>query len=223
MTSLRALTLSLLMWMGATLCVVGSTATPGADSGRGKIVVLGDSITAGYGLDPAEAYPALLQKKIEAAGLKYEVVNAGVSGDTTSGGLRRIDWALSKGADVLVVALGGNDGLRGIQPKQTAANLLGIIQKAKAKVPHIAVVIAGMQMPANMGRQFVEEFSATFPKIARETKAELVPFLLDGVGGVSELNQPDLIHPTAEGQARVAENVWKVLEQVLRNRDTARR
>jgi acyl-CoA thioesterase-1 len=209
------------MWIGATLCAAESTATTAAGSHRGKVVVIGDSITAGYGLDPAHAYPAILQKKIEAAGLNYDVVNAGVSGDTTSGGLRRVDWALSKGADVLVVALGGNDGLRGISPKQTGTNLLGIVEKAKSKVPNLAVVIAGMQMPANMGKQFVEEFSATFPRVASETNAALVPFLLEGVGGVTELNQPDLIHPTAEGQKRVAENVWRVLEKVLRSKSVA--
>lgn len=181
-------------------------------------MVLGDSITAGYGLDPTQAYPALLQQKIDAAGLPYTVANAGVSGDTTSGGLRRIDWALGRGADVLIVALGGNDGLRGISPQQTAENLAGIIQRARAKSPTIAVIVAGMQMPGSMGADFVEQFRAVFPRVSAEQQATLVPFLLEGIGGVAEFNQPDLIHPNVEGQKRVAETVWRVLQKVLETR-----
>lgn len=196
-------------------------ATNGAAAPRGRIVIFGDSITAGYGLDPEQSYPALLQKKIEAAGLPFAVVNAGVSGDTTAGGLRRVEWALGPGADVLIVALGGNDGLRGIPPEQTAVNLAGIIKRARAKAPGVALLVAGMQMPANMGRDFVRQFRALFPKVAAENDATLVPFLLEGVGGVTELNQTDLIHPTAEGQKRVAENVWKVLKKVLQARTAA--
>ena len=150
-------------------------------------------------------------------------MNAGVSGDTTAGGLRRIDWALGRGADVLIIALGGNDGLRGISPKQTAENLAGIIKRARAKVPAITVIVAGMQMPGNMGREFVEQFSAVFPRVAKEHDAVLVPFLLEGVGGVAEFNQADLIHPNAEGQKRVAENVWAVLEKVVQARGTGRK
>lgn len=187
-----------------------------ANTGKKRILILGDSITAGYGLDPEEAYPALLQKKIDAAGLPYTVKNAGVSGDTSAGGLRRIDWALgSDGADVLVVALGGNDGLRGISPEQTSKNLLGIIDKARAKNAAIKVIVAGMEMPGNMGATFTAEFKAVFPQVAGEKKAALVDFLLAGVGGDEKLNQPDRIHPTAEGQQVVADNVWKVLEGQL--------
>jgi acyl-CoA thioesterase-1 len=182
-------------------------------------VILGDSITAGYGLEPEQAYPALLQEKIAAAGLPFTIVNAGVSGDTTAGGLRRLEWTLARGADVLVVALGGNDGLRGISPKQTEENLTGIIQRARAKYPAIKVVVAGMEMPANMGSDFVGQFRALFPRVAQGANAALVPFLLEGVGGVTALNQPDLIHPTAEGQKRIADSVWKVLRPVL---ETAR-
>lgn len=182
---------------------------------RGRIVILGDSITAGYGLDPSQAYPALLQQKIDAAGLPFTVVNAGISGDTTSGGLRRIAWALGPGADVLVIALGGNDGLRGISPKQTAENLGAIVDGARKKTPGIAVIIAGMQMPANMGPQFTEEFRAVFPRVAAEKDAALVPFLIESVGGIAAMNQDDLIHPNVEGQKIVAANVWKALEKVL--------
>jgi acyl-CoA thioesterase-1 len=184
-------------------------------------VVLGDSITAGYGLpDPSQAYPALLQKKIDAAKLPYIVANAGVSGDTTAGGLRRIDWALGPGADVLIVALGGNDGLRGVMPKQTEENLTAIIQKARAKVPKITIIVAGMEMPGNMGKEYVDEFRALFPRVAETQKTLLVPFLLTGVGGIAELNQQDLIHPNATGQQRVADNVWAVLEKALQERTT---
>jgi acyl-CoA thioesterase-1 len=211
MNSLKALTLVIWLWTGGALWA--ADAAPA--NARGRIVVLGDSITAGYGLDPEQAYPALLQEKVDAARLPFAVVNAGVSGDTTSGGLRRIAWALGPGADVLIVALGGNDGLRGISPKQSAENLAGIIQRARAKAPGIAVIVAGMQMPENMGAEFIEEFRAVFPRIAKENGAALVPFLLEGVGGVAALNQPDLIHPNAEGQKRVAENVWKRLEPTL--------
>lgn len=188
-----------------------------ANSGKKHLLILGDSITAGYGLDPEEAYPALLQKKIDAAKLAYTVKNAGVSGDTTAGGLRRIDWALGQeGADVLVIALGGNDGLRGISPIQTEGNLAGIIDKARAKNPALKVVIAGMEMPSNMGKEYTEAFKAVFPKVASDKKVALVDFLLAGVGGHETLNQPDRIHPTAEGQRVVAENVWKVLEGLLK-------
>jgi len=202
---------------GALWAAEPSTAN-GTATGRARIVVLGDSITAGYGIDPSEAYPALLQQKIDAAGLPFTVVNAGVSGDTTAGGLRRINWALNSGVDILIVALGGNDGLRGISPKQTAENLTGIIQKAKAKSPGVAIIVAGMQMPQNMGAEYTQEFQGVFPRVAKEGGVTLVPFLLEGIGAVPELNQPDLIHPNVEGQKRVAENVWKVLEKVAQGR-----
>lgn len=187
-----------------------------AEGGKKRIVVLGDSITAGYGLQREEAYPALLQKKVDEAGLPYEVVNAGVSGDTTAGGLRRIDWALGqKGADVLVIALGGNDGLRGISPDQTEKNLAGIVEKARAKNASVKILIAGMQMPENMGPKYVESFKAVFSKVAESAKTELLPFLLEGVGGDETLNQADRIHPTAEGQKKVAEVVWAALKGML--------
>jgi len=188
---------------------------PDATGGKKRIVVLGDSITAGYGLDPQEAYPALLQKKIDAASLPYTVANAGVSGDTTAGGLRRVAWALGKGADVLVIALGGNDGLRGISPEQTEKNLIAIIDKAREKNPAVKIVIAAMQMPDNMGAEFTTKFKELFPRIATEKKAALVPFLLEGVGGIDSLNQQDRIHPNVEGQTKVAENVWMVLKGQL--------
>jgi acyl-CoA thioesterase I len=214
-TALRAWTLLLLLWTSAALWAADPPVSNAGRNQPGRIVILGDSITAGYGLDPEQAYPALLQQKINAAGLPFTVVNAGVSGDTTAGGLRRLDWTLRSEADVLVVALGGNDGLRGIAPKQTEENLAAIIRKARAKFPGIKVIVAGMEMPANMGSDFVAQFRAVFPRVAEAGGAALVPFLLEGVGGVTALNQPDLIHPTAGGQKRIAENVWEVLRKTL--------
>jgi len=209
-------------WKGWALLLVAAggavfaAEAPNANGGKKRLVILGDSITAGYGLDPAEAYPALLQAKIDAAGLPYTVANAGVSGDTSAGGLRRVAWVLGKdGADALVVALGGNDGLRGISPEQTRANLAGIIDKARAKNPAMKIVVAGMRMPDNMGDAFTTRFQAVFREIATEKRTALVPFLLDGVGGVESLNQADRIHPTAAGQAKIAETVWQVLEKEL--------
>lgn len=189
----------------------------GQDAGEAqkRIVVLGDSITAGYGLDPKEAYPALIQEKITAAGLPYTVANAGVSGDTTAGGLRRVAWAMGQGADVLIIALGGNDGLRGIPPEEMKKNLLGIVEAARVGNPEIQILIASMQMPDNMGADFTTRFRAVFGEVAEASGSTLIPFLLDGVGGDESLNQPDGIHPTAEGQAVVAGNVWGVLRGVI--------
>ena len=168
------------------------------------IVILGDSLAAGYGLDLSEAFPALLQKKVDEAGLKFSVVNAGLSGDTSSGGLRRIDWLLKRRVDVLVLELGGNDGLRGIPVAVTKTNLQGIINRTKQKYPQARVVVAGMQMPPNMGAEYNAAFEKIFPDLAKANDAALVPFLLEGVGGKPELNMPDMIHPTAEGQKVVA-------------------
>ena len=187
-----------------------------AGEGKQRILILGDSITAGYGLAREEAYPALLQKKADAETLPWEIINAGLSGDTTAGGLRRIDWALGqKGADILVIALGGNDGLRGLSPEQTEKNLTGIIAKARAKTPSIKILIAGMQMPDNLGPKYVEAFKSTFPKVAAAENTHLLPFLLQGVGGDETLNQPDRIHPNAQGQQKIAELIWTKLKEML--------
>lgn len=181
------------------------------------IVVLGDSLAAGYGIDPSSAYPALLDQRIQAAGLPYRVVNAGVSGDTTAGGLRRLDWILKRPVDVLILELGGNDGLRGMAPSQTRSNLVSIIQKTRAARPLVRIVLTGMQMPSNFGADYTREFRELYPEVARRESVALVPFLLEGVGGVPSLNQADQIHPTAEGHRRVATNVWAVLEGVLKS------
>ena len=180
-----------------------------------SVVILGDSLAAGSGVDPAEAFPALLQKKIDEAGLPFTIVNAGVSGDTTAGGLRRLDWLLRRKIDVLVVELGGNDGLRGIPPEVTRTNIQSMIDRVKKKYPHAGIIIAGMQMPPNMGKDYTEAFKAVFSEVAEKNKAALVPFLLEGVGGKTEMNLPDMIHPNPAGHKLVAENVWAVLKPIL--------
>jgi len=183
------------------------------------IVFFGDSLTAGYGLDDPEtdAYPAVIQRKITEAHLPYRVVNAGLSGETTSGGLRRIDWILRQPVDIFVLALGGNDGLRGIEPQVSRANLQGIIDRVRAKNPAAKIVVAGMMVPPTMGEDYARDFAATFPEVARANHAVLIPFLLEGVGGRPDLNQPDNIHPTPRGHAIVAETVWAVLHPLLSN------
>ncbi|HRI80980.1 MAG TPA: arylesterase [Opitutaceae bacterium] len=181
------------------------------------IVFLGDSLTAGYGLENplAEAYPALIQEKLRAAGLPHRVVNAGISGDTTAGGLRRLNWILRQPVDVLVIALGGNDGLRGIDPAVTRDNLQGIIDRTREKYPAVRLVLAGMQMPANMNEEFTRAYREIFPALAEANGIALIPFLLEGIGADPAFNQPDLIHPTAAGQVIIADTVWKHLRPVL--------
>ncbi len=179
------------------------------------ILFLGDSLSAGFGLDVEEAFPSLIQKKIEQEKLPFKVINAGLSGETTAGGLRRLDWLLKQKVDVLVIELGGNDGLRGIAPSETEKNLQGIIDKAREKNPDVVIVLAGMQAPPNMGRDYTEKFRAVFPALAKKNSITLIPFLLEGVAGNPRLNLPDGIHPTAEGHKLVAETVWKTLNPVL--------
>lgn len=182
---------------------------------RGRIVVLGNSIAAGYGLDPSQAFPALLQQKIDALGWDFEVVNAGVSGETTAGGLRRLDWLLREPVDVLIVELGGNDGLRGTPVAATRSNLQQIIERTRDRYPDAHIILAGMQIPPNLGPSYAVEFQEVFPTLAREMDVELIPFLLEGVGGVRRLNLSDGIHPSAEGHKMVAETVWQTLRPVL--------
>jgi acyl-CoA thioesterase-1 len=182
------------------------------------ILFLGTSLTAGQGVAEDEAFPALIQQKIDSAKLDFRVVNAGVSGETSAGGLRRLEWLLRQPVDVLVLELGANDGLRGQDVDSLEANLQTIIDRTKAADPSVAIVIAGMEAPPNMGPEFTARFRAVFPRLARANHAVLIPFLLEGVGGVRALNQADGIHPTAEGHRIIAETVWRTLAPVLRRR-----
>jgi len=179
------------------------------------IVFFGDSLTAGYGLDPDDAFPALIQQKIDDAKLPWHVVNAGLSGETTAGGLRRLDWILQQRVDIFVIELGGNDGLRGIAPESSRANLQSMIERVRAKYPPVIVILAGMQLPTNLGPERTREFAAMYPELAEKNHTGLIPFLLEEVGGVPGLNQGDGIHPTAAGHRIVAETVWKVLKPLL--------
>jgi acyl-CoA thioesterase-1 len=217
-------------WRGAlvALALAGCGAEdrgPGADEGpppppvegaRGRIVFLGTSLTAGLGLDPEQAYPALIQRKIDSAGLPYEAVNAGVSGETSAGARRRIDWILSQPISMLVIETGANDGLRGLQVDSLRANIQAIIDEARRLSPPPAIVLVGMRAPPNLGFNYARRFREVYRDLAEENDVPLVPFLLEGVAGTPSLNQPDMIHPTAEGQRRMADVVWKVLEPVLR-------
>ena len=181
-----------------------------------RIVCLGTSLTAGYGLDPDEAWPALLQAKVDKAGLRYRVINAGVSGETSAGALRRIDWLLREPAAVLVLETGANDGLRGQDPEATRANIQGVFDRARRQSPPPKLVLAGMMAPPNLGADYTRRFKSVFPAVAKANGAAFVPFLLEGVAGVARLNQADGIHPTAAGHERMADTVWRVLEPVLR-------
>jgi acyl-CoA thioesterase-1 len=198
--------------------VLGSAPSCAAVPALKTILFFGDSLTAGYGLDDdsTEAFPGLIQQKITAAALPYRVINAGLSGETTAGGLRRIDWMLRVPVDIFVLELGGNDGLRGLSPVVAAQNLQAIIDRVRAKNPAVHLIIVGMQMPVSMGADYRRAFAAIFPALAGTNHATLIPFLLEGVGGEPELNQPDGVHPNAAGHRIMAENVWKTLQPLLR-------
>ena len=180
-----------------------------------RVVMLGNSLTAGLGLDPEQAFPALIQQKIDSLGWNVDIVNAGLSGETSAGGLNRIDWLLRDRIDVLLLELGGNDGLRGIATEVTKQNLQAIIDKTRGRYPEARIVLAGMQVPTNLGAVYTARFRNIYPELALENTTDLIPFILEGVGGVRELNLPDGIHPTAEGHQIVAETVWKTLRPVL--------
>ncbi|MBL7856344.1 MAG: arylesterase [Cyclobacteriaceae bacterium] len=179
------------------------------------ILIFGDSLTAGYGLSPEEAYPALLEKLLNKKGIPCKVVNAGLSGETSAGGLSRIDWLLRQPVDVFVLELGGNDGLRGLPLEQTVKNLQGILDKVKTKYPNTKFVIAGMMVPPNMGKEYTDQFKKIYPELAKKNNATLIPFLLKDVGGNEKLNLPDGIHPNVEGHKIVARNVQQYVEPLL--------
>jgi acyl-CoA thioesterase I len=192
----------------ATNATSATAAAPASTQPR--IVALGDSLTAGLGLAPDQAYPALLQARLKSAGLDYEVINAGVSGDTSAGGLERLEWALQGNVKILIVALGGNDALRGLPAAALAANLSQIIERARAR--QIRVILAGMEAPPNYGRDYIVSFHKVYPALAEKYQVAFVPFLLQNVAGLAELNQADGIHPTPAGARIVADNVWAVLK-----------
>ena len=180
-----------------------------------NILIFGDSITAGYGVDPEQAFPSILQQKIDSAGLHFKVINGGLSGETSAGGLRRISWVLQRKVDIMILELGGNDGLRGIELQSTKNNLQQIITTAQTKDPNIQIIIAGMQVPPNLGIEYTNEFVNLYIDLAEENNLPLIPLILDAVGGYEEFMQPDKIHPNAEGHLIVAETVWKTLFPII--------
>ena len=190
--------------------------TAGTKNEKAKtIVFFGNSLTAGYGVDPSESFPSRVQDKIDSLQLPYKVINAGLSGETTAGGKSRIDWILRQPVNIFVLELGGNDGLRGIPIAETSKNLQAIIDRVREKYPEAKIILAGMQVPPNMGRNYATQFRVVFEQLAQKNKVELIPFLLENVGGVAALNQADGIHPNPQGARIVAENVWKVLQPML--------
>lgn len=179
------------------------------------ILFFGNSLTAGLGLDPLQAFPNLIQEKIDQSGGAYKIINAGLSGETSAGGLNRIDWVMNQSFSIFILELGANDGLRGLPLESTRSNLQGIIDKVKNKYPNVKIIIAGMMVPPNMGEDYTSEFKKVYPELAKNNNAHLIPFLLDGVAGNPDLNLPDGIHPNIEGHQIVAENVWKALKPLL--------
>ena len=180
------------------------------------VLFFGDSLTAGYGLeDPEAAFPYLIEQKIDSLQLPYKVVSAGLSGETSAGGKNRIDWLLKQQMDVFVLELGANDGLRGLDVQETERNLQSIIDQVQAKFPEAKIVVTGMMVPPSMGAKYANGFKEIFPRLAKKNNAAFIPFLLEGVGGVPDLNQADGIHPTVEGHKILAENVWSTLKDVL--------
>ena len=188
---------------------------PDAKNNSKTILFFGNSLTAGYGVGVEEAFPAKIQDILDSLALDYKVVNAGLSGETTSGGLSRLDWVLNQKVDVFVLELGANDGLRGVELSQTKQNLQAIIDLVWEKNPDTKIILAGMQIPPNMGKAYTTEFKNIWTDLAKTNGVKLIPFLLDGVGGIPTLNQADGIHPTIEGHQILAKNVWEVLEGVI--------
>ncbi len=184
---------------------------------KNNIIFFGNSLTAGYGVEADEAFSALIQKRLDSLGYDYNVINAGVSGETTASGLSRVEWVVKRQpVEIFVLELGGNDGLRGIEPQETNKNLRAIIDKVREIHPEVEILLAGMMVPPNMGQAYASEFQKLYPKIAEEKNVNLIPFLLKDVGGEADLNQPDGIHPTPEGHKIVAETVWNYLKEILK-------
>lgn len=185
------------------------------DSDTKTILFFGDSITAGLGVNKSQAFPALIQDRIDSLGLNYEVINGGLSGETSAGGLRRIDWTLQRDVDIMVLELGGNDGLRGIDLNSTKDNLQQIIDKMKAKNPDSEIILAGMQVPPNLGQDYTKQFETIYPELAEENDLPLIPMIMDKIGGDEELMQSDGLHPTPKGHQVIAETIWEALRRLL--------
>lgn len=219
--SLLFLGLSLFLFScgGTTTENVSQAQSDSTDASQKKveklILFFGNSLTAGYGIDPEDAFPGLTQAAIDSLGKDYKVINGGLSGETTAGGLSRLDWFLEEEPYLFILELGGNDGLRGIQLSETKKNLLGIIDKVRAKYPNTKIILAGMQIPPNMGQEYTDEFKKIYPDVAQEKKVTLIPFLLEGVAGNPDLNLPDGIHPTEEGHKIVFGTIWPFIEKEL--------
>lgn len=193
-----------------------------AAGGRAAVLFLGTSLTAGYGVGPDSAFPGLIAARIDSAGLPFRVINAGISGETSAGGLARLDWSLQDSIAVLVLELGANDGLRGLPVEQMRANLDTILGRTRTRYPDVEIVIAGMEAPPNLGREYTGAFRSTFRDLAREYDAALVPFLLEGVAAEPSLNQSDRIHPNPAGHRVLAEHVWKTLAPILERKAAQR-
>ena len=206
----------LLLWL-LPITVQDIPQDPIDDRPAMTVLFYGNSLTTGFGIDPDKAYPRLIQEKIDRREWPFRVINGGVGGETSAGGVSRIDWVLQNRMDVFVLELGGNDGLRGVDPRVTRRNLRAIIRRVREKYPETMIILAGMQAPPNLGPGFTTAFKEIYPELAESENTLLIPFILEGVGGISELNLPDGIHPTAQGHAIIAENVWKILEPVLRD------
>lgn len=185
------------------------------DSEQNRILFFGDSITAGLGVDKSQAFPALIQQKIDSLELNYEVINGGLSGETSAGGLRRIDWVLQRKVDIFILELGGNDGLRGIELSSTKNNLQQIIDKVQTKYPNVQIILAGMQVPPNLGQDYTRQFESIYPELAEENDLPIIPMILDKIGGNENYMQGDGIHPTPEGHRVIAETIWKKLKPIL--------
>jgi acyl-CoA thioesterase-1 len=192
-----------------------SISVKAVESSKKNIVFFGNSLTAGYGLEPSEAFPALIEARIDSLHLPFRVINAGISGETSADGVSRLDWILQQPVAIFILELGANDGLRGLPVSQTIKNLDSIIVRVKQKYPAAKIILAGIQVPPSMGDKYSREFRNMFPQLVKKNNILLLPFILEGVGGIPQLNQKDGIHPTAEGDKIVAENVWAVLKPVL--------